>query len=81
MVSRLLITLLSLYQRGFSLLFGPTCRFYPSCSQYAKEAIACHGPAKGVYLGARRLCKCHPWHEGGFDPVPGTEPEPEDAVC
>ena len=81
MVSRLLIFFISVYQRGFSLLFGPSCRFYPSCSQYTKEAITCHGPLKGVYLGARRVCRCHPWHEGGFDPVPDAVAKPEETAC
>jgi len=46
------------------------CRFHPTCSCYMHDAIAAHGPARGIYLGVRRLLKCHPWHPGGFDPVP-----------
>ncbi len=73
MLARVLIALLNLYQRSLSLLFGTNCRFYPTCSQYTKEAIAIHGATKGVLLGTQRICRCHPWHEGGFDPVPGSE--------
>ncbi|WP_317202103.1 membrane protein insertion efficiency factor YidD [Janthinobacterium sp.] len=67
-------TLLLLLLRGYRLLISPmlgqNCRFYPSCSGYAAEAIALHGAAKGSWLAAKRLSHCHPWHEGGFDPVP-----------
>jgi len=66
----LLLLLLRMYQLGISPLLGPKCRFYPSCSQYAAEAIVEHGAARGSLMAARRVCKCHPWHEGGFDPVP-----------
>jgi len=58
------------YQLAISPLLGPRCRFYPSCSHYAIEAIETHGAARGVWLTAKRISRCHPWHEGGFDPVP-----------
>jgi uncharacterized protein len=62
--------LIRLYQWTVSPLLGARCRFYPSCSQYALEAITRFGVLRGVWLGVRRLSRCHPWHEGGFDPVP-----------
>jgi putative membrane protein insertion efficiency factor len=58
------------YQYFISPLLGNRCRFYPSCSHYALEAITLHGVAKGLYLTFKRLLKCHPFHEGGLDPVP-----------
>jgi len=67
---RLLIFLLSIYKACLSPFLGNRCRFYPSCSDYAREAIASHGAARGSLLALRRLGKCHPWHEGGYDPVP-----------
>ncbi len=67
-------TLFSGAIRGYQLLLRPVlganCRFYPSCSDYAREAIEIHGVAHGSWLAARRLCKCHPYHPGGYDPVP-----------
>lgn len=65
-----LLLLLRAYKLGISPFMGQNCRFYPSCSDYAAEAIRLHGPAHGSLLAARRLCKCHPWHPGGLDPVP-----------
>ena len=58
------------YQLLVSPLLPPSCRFYPSCSHYAAEAIARHGPWRGARLAARRLLRCHPWGGGGYDPVP-----------
>ena len=58
------------YQLAISPLIGPHCRFYPSCSHYAIEAIETHGALRGVWLTLKRISRCHPWHEGGFDPVP-----------
>ncbi|WP_081607928.1 membrane protein insertion efficiency factor YidD [Methylomonas sp. MK1] len=66
----LLITLIKLYKYFISPLLGPRCRFFPSCSSYGLEAIQIHGAFKGSYLTLRRLLKCHPFHEGGIDPVP-----------
>ncbi|MFM8340780.1 MAG: membrane protein insertion efficiency factor YidD [Methylomonas sp.] len=66
----LLIALIKAYKYFISPLLGPRCRFYPSCSSYGLEAIQLHGAAKGSYLTLRRLLKCHPFHEGGIDPVP-----------
>ncbi|HUJ76667.1 MAG TPA: membrane protein insertion efficiency factor YidD [bacterium] len=65
-----LIGMIRLYQIGISPLLPPACRFYPSCSEYAARAIAAHGVPAGSWLALRRLLKCHPWHPGGYDPVP-----------
>ena len=59
------------YQLAISPLLGPSCRFYPSCSHYALEAIDTHGALRGTWLTIKRISRCHPFHEGGFDPVPG----------
>jgi putative membrane protein insertion efficiency factor len=67
---RLLALLIRGYQRLLSPLLPPSCRFYPSCSQYALEAVNRHGVLKGSWLAARRLARCHPFNAGGFDPVP-----------
>ena len=72
----LLITLIRAYQLLISPLLGNHCRFYPSCSQYAREAIERHGVLRGSGLAVRRLLRCHPWHPGGVDPVP--EPSAKD---
>ena len=66
----LLILLIRLYQRVISPLIGPRCRFYPSCSQYAAQAIQNHGAVRGAWLALKRLLRCHPWHPGGIDLVP-----------
>lgn len=66
-----LITILKLYRRVVSPLYGQVCRFFPSCSAYALEAITVHGAVKGSWLAARRLARCHPWNGGGVDHVPG----------
>lgn len=66
----ILVLLIRVYQRLLSPALPPSCRFYPSCSEYACQAILKHGALKGVYLGARRILRCHPWHAGGYDPVP-----------
>lgn len=72
-MKRLLLTLLKAYQYLLSPWLGPRCRFYPSCSEYARQAVILHGAGRGSWLAARRVCRCHPWHPGGLDPVPGTE--------
>ena len=68
--SKILIGLIVFYQRFLSPLKGPTCRFMPTCSEYAREAVEKYGAGKGLYLAVRRVLKCHPFHPGGFDPVP-----------
>jgi putative membrane protein insertion efficiency factor len=69
-VTRLLVALLRVYQWTVSPVLGPACRFEPTCSRYAIEAISSHGPARGVWLGVRRVLRCHPFRAGGYDPVP-----------
>lgn len=63
-------TLIRAYRYCISPMLGPNCRFYPSCSCYAEEAIERHGALRGSVLTVRRLLRCHPWHPGGYDPVP-----------
>ena len=74
----LLILLVRFYQLTLSrllvLLFGPVCRFEPSCSRYAVECLRMHGALRGSLLSVKRLCRCHPFHPGGFDPPPPVEP-------
>jgi putative membrane protein insertion efficiency factor len=67
---RTLIALITVYRFFLSPWIGQQCRFYPTCSVYAEQAIERHGAAVGTYLGARRILRCHPWCEGGLDPVP-----------
>lgn len=71
-MKRILLCLLRLFSRYVRPLLGPrgVCRFYPTCSAYAYEAINKHGAIKGSYLAVKRVLKCHPFHPGGFDPVP-----------
>jgi putative membrane protein insertion efficiency factor len=67
-----LTLLIRFYRVALSPLLGPNCRFYPSCSCYAQEAIEQHGAAHGTWLAAKRLARCHPWNPGGYDPVPSN---------
>ncbi len=67
---RVLIALIKVYQRFISPALGPSCRFYPTCSSYAVTAIGRYGAARGSWMAARRIGRCHPWHPGGYDPVP-----------
>lgn len=69
-MKRLLIGLLRAYQYAVSPLLGRSCRFFPTCSDYGIEAIGRYGAIKGSYLAVRRVLRCHPWHPGGYDPVP-----------
>lgn len=69
-LSWLLVLLICFYQLCISPLLGPSCRFTPTCSEYARQAILKHGPIRGLYLAIRRLLRCHPWGGSGYDPVP-----------
>ncbi|WP_426113769.1 membrane protein insertion efficiency factor YidD [Massilia sp. PWRC2] len=81
-MKRLLVIALRAYQLLLSPMLGQRCRFYPSCSHYAIEAISTHGAARGSWLTVRRLGKCHPWHPGGLDPVPPkSDPTPGACAC
>jgi len=70
MMKRMLLAALAAYRYLFRPLLGANCRFYPSCSDYASEAIERHGALRGALLALGRVARCHPWHPGGFDPVP-----------
>jgi hypothetical protein len=78
MIARLLIALIRVYQLTLSRLilaaFGPVCRFEPSCSRYAVACLQGHGALRGSLLSVKRLCKCHPFHPGGYDPPPPPRP-------
>lgn len=69
-MKQLLILLIRFYRYAISPLLGRRCRFFPSCSEYTAEAIQKHGVRKGLGLGVKRVSCCHPWHPGGYDPVP-----------
>ena len=69
-MKRLFVTLITWYQRYISAYTPPSCRFHPTCSAYTKEAIEVHGSLRGVWLGTKRIARCHPFNAGGYDPVP-----------
>ncbi len=68
-MKHLLVALIRAYRFAISPLYGQVCRYHPSCSAYALEAVTVHGAARGTWLSVRRLGRCHPWAAGGFDPV------------
>ena len=66
---KIFIFLIKFYQKAISPFLGRTCRFYPTCSEYTKQAVEKYGALKGLYLGLFRILKCHPFHKGGYDPL------------
>ena len=74
-MKRALVSLIRFYQLTISVFLGPRCRFHPSCSAYSTEAIETHGVIRGLGMTAVRIAKCHPFHPGGYDPVP-TDQQP-----
>ena len=69
-MKRILIGLVRVYQYAISPLLGRNCRYFPTCSDYTVEAVQKYGAMRGGWPGAKRICRCHPWHPGGYDPVP-----------
>ena len=78
---KVLIILVRGYQYLLSPFMGPACRFYPSCSAYAIEALETHGAARGLWLATKRLARCQPWSEGGIDPVPAAAKHAKQHYC
>ena len=66
---KIIILLIKFYQKAISPFLGRRCRFYPTCSEYTKQAVEKYGALKGLYLGLARILKCHPFHKGGYDPL------------
>ncbi len=75
MLNTILILIIKGYQKGISPLLGSRCRYYPTCSSYAIEALEKHGVVKGLWISIKRIGRCHPLAEGGLDPVPSCHPE------
>ncbi|MFZ1729646.1 MAG: membrane protein insertion efficiency factor YidD [Bacteroidota bacterium] len=69
-LSAILVAIIRGYQAAISPMFPPSCRFYPTCSTYTMESIKKYGAFRGSWMGAKRISRCHPWNEGGYDPVP-----------
>lgn len=69
-MQRVVLALIRFYRLRISTVLPPSCRYYPSCSEYTYQAIEKYGLRRGGWLGLRRISRCHPWHPGGFDPVP-----------
>ena len=75
LIKRILLGLIAAYRLLLAPMLAPRCRFYPTCSAYAAEAIQTHGALRGTWLALTRIAKCHPWHPGGVDPVPPVKPD------
>ena len=75
-MKHLLIALIRAWRFAVSPLYGQVCRYHPSCSAYALEAVTVHGSGRGTWLAARRVARCHPWAAGGYDPVPPSRTTP-----
>lgn len=73
MIKWLMLRAIRIYKRLLSPMLPSACRFTPTCSEYAYEAIEVYGPARGAWMAARRICRCHPLNPGGYDPVPSKE--------
>lgn len=78
---KLAVAPIRFYQYCISPLFPARCRFYPTCSAYAHEAVLTHGIVKGGLLAIHRLLRCHPWNDGGYDPVPASEKSSHQSKC
>lgn len=79
-VTWLLTGLIRVYRLAVSPLLPPRCRYWPTCSEYALEALRVHGPLRGGWYALRRIARCHPWGGSGYDPVPGTGAHPHGAA-
>ena len=69
MTKKILLFLIKIYQKAISPMLGRRCRFYPTCSEYSRQAITKYGAIKGTFLSVKRILKCHPFHKGGYDPL------------
>jgi hypothetical protein len=69
-MTRILLIFIKAYQYLISPMLGPSCRFTPTCSEYAAQAVKKYGAIKGLWLSIKRVGRCHPWHDGGYDPLP-----------
>ncbi len=81
LIQQLTVGVIRLYQRTLSRLLPATCRYRPSCSEYAVQAVQAHGVVKGLWLGLRRILRCHPFAAGGYDPLPLSGQGLEHRIC